>query len=219
MTLEETVKLPDRADKTTVTFLGDKVLFVRAGYDSDCPNPLTDCDGMGHIYSMNRNHINSKPVEECVSILESDVDAVALSYFEHGNCMWMVAGSSASRTPGVEFQWDGREFAGVWVPDKYCRESFTGQDGLTRREWFVKQAECACEVYTEWVNGECYGYDVRLYNVRKDDAGKPFDRLADYRRDKELAEDSCWGFIGWEHFVTEMRDAALGIAEKAGEHA
>src|SRR5690242_20587136 len=81
--------------------------------DPDAPNPLKDWCEMGTILSLNRRHPNFDParVEEAIS---NNPDAVPLSYFEHGLCLWSVAGElpTAARCP-----WDSVSFAGVWLPD------------------------------------------------------------------------------------------------------
>jgi hypothetical protein len=194
---------------TARTIIGNRILFVEAMHDPDCDNPCEDQDGVGHIRSLSNRHINRIGYDEAKALLESDADVVALSYYEHGNCVWMVAGSAKENTPGVEFQWDGTRFAGVWIPDDSVRESYTGQDGLSRRDWMVKQAECACETYTAWSNGDCWGYSVQVFKVRKDGDGEVFDSLEDYRRDAAEHEDSCFGFIGHDYFKDEMKDQAV----------
>jgi hypothetical protein len=201
-------KLPDR-DGTKTTIIGNRIVFVTVDHDSDCENPCTSCDGVGTVRSLSRRHINHIEYDEAKGLLEADQDVIPLSYFEHGNCAWFVMNGECSNTPGIEFQWDGVKFAGIWIPDTSVRESYTGQDGLTRRAWMVQQAESACEVYTAWVNGECYGFRVEVYKVRKDDQGEPFDSADDYRRDTPEHKDSCWGFIGWDHAKDEIKDAGV----------
>lgn len=230
------VELPGYAGETKVTVIGNRIVFVEADHDQDCSNPCEDCDGFGSIRSLSNRHINNIDIDEAVELLKSDADAVALSYFEHGQSLWMVAGSDATRTPGVEFQWDGTRFAGVWIPDKCVRESFTSvlsgkrtgnagelavkttldtnADGLTRREWMVKQAEHACETYTEWANGQCFGYDVQVFKVLRGEDGEVYEDREDYRRETPLQDDSCWGFIGWDYFEDEMRDVTRGILRR-----
>lgn len=209
MTLE--IKLPEVPDKTTYTIDGDTITFVRIDHDSDAENPCTAADGVGMIYSASRRHINYKSFDELRDMLGADEDAIALSYYEHGLCKWMVRGGAASRTPGVEFQWDGVEFAGLWVPDDSVRESYTGQDGLSRHDWMVKQAESACELYTQWANGECYHYTVRAYKLRRVQdgsfAGTVYDRMSDYRLDTPLSEDSCAGFYGWDSVIEAVKES------------
>ena len=81
--------------------------------DADAPNPLEDWGEMGTILSLNRRHRNFDPGRHRGSDRD-DPDAVPLSYYEHGLCLWSVAGElpAAARCP-----WDSVGFAGVWLPD------------------------------------------------------------------------------------------------------
>jgi hypothetical protein len=195
-------------ENTEHTIIGNYILFVESAHDQDCGNPCTDVDGMGHIRSLSNRHINNISYEEAEELLKTDPDVIPLSYYEHGNSVWMVSGSARESTPGIEFTWDGTRFAGVWIPDDCVRESYTGQDGLSRRDWMTKQAEICCDEYTKWANGDCWGYDVQVHKVRKSD-GNVFDDFDDYRFDTALFDDSCWGFIGWDYFESEMKDVAI----------
>jgi hypothetical protein len=174
-------------------------------HDADLGNPTTEMDGMGSMYSLSRKHTNFKPMDELLEILRADADAIRLSYYEHGNCLWKAQEAAAPMIP--EFDWDGVRFAGVWVPDDCVRESYTGQDGLSRHAWMVKQAASCCETYTFWANGECYGYSIKAYKLRRDDDGEAYDRLSDYRRAATVFEDSCWGYYGWEDTEEAIKEA------------
>lgn len=199
------IEFPDRPDETVSTVVGDYIVFAGIHYDSDTDNPCENWDGFGMIRSLSSRHINNISRTEAEELIAEDKDIVALSYFEHGQSLWFVKNSEAPA--GVEFQWDGTRFAGIWIPDNSVRESYTGQNGLTRHEWMVLQAKQACETYTQWVNGDTYGYQVSAYKVRKDGDGEVFDQLDDYRRDKEVFEDSCWGFFGWDTVLEEVTGA------------
>ena len=68
---------------------------------------------MGTILSLNRRHRNYDPagVEDAI---ERNPDAVPLSYYEHGFCLWAVAGELP---PQARCPWDSVTLAGVWLPD------------------------------------------------------------------------------------------------------
>lgn len=208
------VKIPDWTGKET-TILDNHIIFVEIETDLDPENPCENWDGFGMIRSLSNRHINSIDYDEAKQILEDDPDAVALSYFEHGLSSWMVAGLPAPA--GVEFQWDGVRFAGIWIPDDCVRESYQGQDGLSRRDWMVKQAESACETYTQWCNGDVYGYNVEAYELRKDDDGEPYDVDSDCRRETPVFEDSCWGFYGIDSVKEEVAEAVECALNKIRE--
>lgn len=205
----ETINLPDTGIKETAyTIIGKHILFVTIEHDPYCENPCTSQDGFGTIRSLSTRHINNISIEEATELLNGDPDVIPLSYFEHGESLWMVKDEP---TPaGVEFRWDGRRFAGVWIPDACVRESYTGQDGLSRRDWMIQQAKSACEEYTDWANGRCYWYAVKLYELRTED-GEPYTDVSDYRLVTPLDEDSCGGFIG-DYVKEAMIDAGVWSA-------
>lgn len=241
-------------DKPLVKVLENGVIIVGyLAHDDSCSNPLTDCDGMGHIFSFNRRHVNSMD-ESPESFKENHKKimhmVVELSYFEHGNCLWGVRGTMGSMP---DFQWDGTSMAGIWVPDSSCIDhirskaighaapgadvawksklnpdgtvddknlnvitltmpdgsehtgfkSFAGAYRSAARRLGVKltveetrqaeakvAAECAeqaCDVYTRWCNGECYGYVVAWFD----------------KTGNEVDHESCWGYVGDEKYVIE----------------
>ncbi len=59
--------------------------------DPDASNPLDDWSEMGTILSLNRRHVNFDPAG-VESAIENNRDAVPLAYYEHGLCLWTVAG-------------------------------------------------------------------------------------------------------------------------------
>lgn len=194
------INLPEY-DKASYVILGSYILFMQIGQDETASNPCED-DGVGMIRSFSRRHFNNIDPNEAVALMESDPDVIPLSYFEHGNCLWMV--KELPTPPGVEFRWDGVKFAGIWIPDESVRESYMGQDGLTRREWMTQQAKSACETYTQWLNGEVYDIHVSVYKVKRGD-GEIYTRPSDYRLDKELFEEP-WigGLYGWDYAKEEL---------------
>lgn len=160
-------------------------------HDADPSNPLEDWSEMGSILSLNRRHGNYDPsgVEDAV---ESNPDAVPLSYYEHGNCLWTVAGGLPSY---AQCRWDSVGFAGVWIPDADTLKSARNLGGFTRRAFMRKRAAQACDAYSQWCNGEVYGYTVEAVTECP-------------HCGEESAEDidSCWGFYGFD----ECRAEAMG---------
>lgn len=212
------IEMPDGSSETAHTQFGKYILFASIEHDDSASNPCKEWDGFGAIRSLSRRHIDSIDIDEARELLKSDADVIPLSYFEHGNSLWMVM--NAPTPAGVEFQWDGVEFAGIWIPDKDVRESYTGQDGLTRRQWMVKQAASACEIYTYFCNGEVYGYRLDLYLLRRE-GGEVYTDRDDYRFTKAIWQDACWGYYGWDDAKEQTLEAAkygllkLGYSKRA----
>jgi len=163
---------------------------IRIYPDTDAQNPLEDWCEMGTILSLNRHHANFDPdgVERAI---ETNPDAVPLSYYEHGRCLWSVAGELPA---GARCPWDSVPFAGVWLPDADTLASAKNYGGWTRRQFMRIRARQVCEAYTQWVNGDVFGYEVERVTTC-------------VHCGEESAEsiDSCWGFFGLEHCQNEAR--------------
>jgi hypothetical protein len=123
--------------KTQIFQFTSRIVFVKIEQDETSINPLEDCDGMGHIQSLNTrhsNHISQGEFEQYVTVEQDNgwhfIDytpkgeqecAVVLSYFEHGRCLWdVMCGERISRCP--DMRWDGVRIAGLWLPDEACKE-------------------------------------------------------------------------------------------------
>ncbi len=220
------IKLPE-LDETSSIVIGDTILFIHLAYDDSPSDPLKDCDGMGNIEQINSRQFHGISTTTALGNLYDDFDAVPLRYIDHGGqCEWRVEYDhqeiyESILTDIVRRRLEGRsgedvdepdwldKINGIWTPDKSTSESYNKQDGLSRREWMVKQAASACETYTDYCNGSVYGYTVTLHTVRKDE-GEIIDDPDYYAHHKEeLSEDSCWGFYGWEYF----KDEVLGVVK------
>jgi hypothetical protein len=165
--------------------------------DGDTPNPLKDWSEMGAILSLNRRHGNFNPAGVEAATL-GNPDAVPLSYYEHGLCLWSVAGELPA---AARCQWDSVSFAGVWLPDAETLESAKPYGGRTRQLFMRKRARQACEAYTQWCNGDVYGFNVERVTTCP-------------HCGKESAEslDSCWGFFGMDTCLSEAQAAVAAVA-------
>jgi hypothetical protein len=110
--------------------------------------------------------------------------AFILSYFEHGDSIWFLKGHGA---PGSDCRWDGRKVAGLLRWNGKARDI-----GKTFEER-EKNAKLFIESYTQWCNGDIWGYQV-------------FDG-----NDEDV--DSCLGFYGSEHAKEEAKASMKSIME------
>ena len=178
-------------------------------HDISPPNPMEDFDGNGKIHSFNRRHYNFLDVtkhgcwtiEEAIEQLEfmfgpRGTHWMPLSYYEHGNSSWFPAGDQPI---GVEFQWDGTRFAGVWEMDELVRENLGDPEADGFADSAYKYCKGVCDEYTNWCNGWVYGYSIEII--------KP---------DGAESEDSCFGFFGWDWEKNGMLDYVLNALECEG---
>jgi hypothetical protein len=172
---------------------------VRIDHDSDTESPASyDCNW--RMYSFSNRHVNfrepsdffddnGKPLLWLRNKLRVGL-AHILSYYEHGQCAWMLA--NGTHPAGVEFQWDGVRVAGVAV----WEDSPSDIGGKTFQE---RAEDCArfLECYTDWCNGNCYCYSIEKM-------GK-CEACGHEEPDEDI--DSCGGFIGEESVCEAIQDA------------
>jgi hypothetical protein len=189
----------DAIETTTVERDG-QTFRIRIYPDPDVPNPLEDWSEMGSILSLNRRHANFDPagVDDA---LANNPDVVPLSYFEHGLCLWTVAGELP---PGANCPFDSVALAGIWLPDAETLESAENYGGFTRRMFMRKRARQACETYTQWCNGDVYGYEIERVTAC-DHCGS----------EKASVVDSLWGCYGLDY----CRDEAASAVETTDRRA
>jgi hypothetical protein len=160
--------------------------------DADAGNPLDEWSEMGRILSLNRRHCNFDP-DGIDAALASNPDAVPLSYYEHGLCLWSVAGELPV---GARCPWDSVALAGIWLPDAETLVAARPYGGWTRSQFMRRRARQACNAYTQWCNGEVYGFVVERIAVCP-------------CCDEEQAAhvDSCGGFFGMDECRSEAKAA------------
>jgi len=206
---EITVNLHDTIGEWESTIHDNKIAFVKMDYDTSPEDPTKSESANGTIYSFSRRHSNfiGNDKEAMIEDLLKNKEAVRLSYFEHGQSLWMVA--EAPTPPGVEFQWDGVRFAGLWVPDKevFANIEFDGPvTGEERRTKLLAYAAGVVEQFSDWCNGNVYGYKIEVYPLKKDEDGIVIDEIEHYQENVQAIEcDSCCGFYGFADFEEEVR--------------
>lgn len=183
-----------------------RALMVEIFHDPEVESPC-DEDETWQLYSFSNRHRTYRPPSEFFPEGEPTLalrnklkagTAWTLSYFEHGQCRWMLADEPRGMLAG-DWRWDGVDLAGVLVwenPPEHLGPR-TKQDRRADAAAFV-------ETYTQWCNGETYGYTIT------DGDGH------------EVGQ--CWGFTGTDHMVstlleelevgdevTEVRDRVAGL--------
>jgi hypothetical protein len=113
--------------------------------------------------------------------------AVSLDVYEHSGTAYSVSGE------GMQCIWDTARGGALWVPDKGCLDELAHLPEDTRRAWCIEAARSACEEYTAWCNGWCYGVVVEVFEKQGEE----------WTRKGEV--DACWGYIGSE-YAEEQRD-------------
>ncbi|TRZ50074.1 MAG: hypothetical protein D4S01_07385 [Dehalococcoidia bacterium] len=201
----KTINMPCTGD-TKSTIIGDPedyvrhIMFVSVRMDASADDPTGMDEGMGTFHSLSHRHStfnkecarllqppdverDDNPFDEDGELIYGETDAVPLSYFEHGNCVWSVIGE------GPRCQFDSVHFAGVWEPSSMHVE-YADEAKLTGKERFKYMcdiARSACKTWTDWCNGFVYVIDAVLYVLRDDES----DDESDYGDRTNLLEDAC----------------------------
>lgn len=123
------------------------MLKVNLRYDGDTESPNENYGWK--LISFNPRHQSYKNPDSLEFIIRDKVKtghAYYLSYYEHGQVWWGLAGNTPP--PGVEFRFDGFKLGGLLV--------WEGQEDPPEEE----SAEAFLKEYTDWANGECYAYEI-----------------------------------------------------------
>ncbi len=99
-----------------------------------------------------------------------------LSYYEHGSCVWALL----DQAPKCRF--DGTRIAGLLIWSQKPEDM-----GAKTYETRTKDAEGFLKTYTNYCNGEVYGYRVDDPEGKIEDAG-------------------CWGFYELDHMFREIKE-------------
>lgn len=135
-------------------------LKLTVSHDPDLENP---CDNDGwKLYSLSRRHASFKepaelgldpfiPTPRDAKLKRRLKNGLAfwLSYFEHGQCLWMLKEDEGRRATCPDWRWDGVTHAGLLVWEQPWRHL-----GPRTYEDRFKDAKAFVETYTAWCNGE-----------------------------------------------------------------
>jgi hypothetical protein len=169
--------------------------IITIGHDHDNGSP-SDWGGW-KLYSFCRRHTSHRDPEEFFPDGKPTLavrnklragTAFLLSYYEHGRCMWSLAGT------GPQCQWDTVQRAGILMWEGEAKP-FKGT--YAERE---KDAECFLDTYTSWCNGEVYWYKVEEVVTMP----------CGHTEIRDVPDASCGGFYGLDHMKEEIMAALDG---------
>ena len=185
-----------------------KCFIVSVMHDDSPEDPIGDGYANGKMHSFSTRHGTFLDLEKHGCYAAEDVPEtlnelfgpcgegwMALSYYEHGQCSWFPCGDQPI---GVEFQWDGVRLAGVWEMDKDVLDNLGDPKSEGFAERAYKYCKGVCDMYTDWCNGNVYGYSVIVIDERGD----------------QVADDSCWGYYGSDEDY--MHDEIKGVLKYHG---
>lgn len=167
-----------RSVMTDMVMALENGLKAEIEFDHDCEMPYTGDEGV-KIVVISRKFINpddgkcGSTLEDVEAWMEAEQDkwySIPLWIYDHSGTVYDVGAENP-----FNCGWDS------------CKAGFIA---LKKSEWgantdeeFFKYAQGVASEYSEWANGNCYGF------VIKDEAGEQI--------------DSCWGFIGMDAVKNE----------------
>ena len=179
-------------------------------YDQHAANPR-ECDNLGTIlispdkahWIANRDsavdisiHLGKNPFEHWDNIrreqLKLKKSEIAIAYpitkYEHG---------SISLSLGYKSGWDYCVIGFVYVTKETLRKEY-GVDRITKS--IIERAknclQSELDMLTSWLNGECYGWQIKEYALTDD--GLEWEEVD--------ILDSCWGYFDKEQALDDMQN-------------
>jgi hypothetical protein len=163
--------------------------------DESCDPPYADDDGV-RIVVLHRNYIDpaegkcgqtAEEVREWIRDNSREWFIVPLWLYDHSGTVYRVGASNPFSCP-----WDSGQVGIIAL-----RKSEWGRGKGERNAKRLEYAEGVAKTYSEWANGECYGYGI------EDEDGETL--------------DSCWGYIGMEWVVEAIKEAAPWCLEQVAK--
>ena len=169
-------------------------IFVEVFHDVDTESPV-DRDvfslvtfNMGSIYDGRFSEENLKP---------EDIGKTwwPLSCYRHGSSFYSIRGKETYSCP-----WDTTQNAGVLY--------ITSGDPSEVGPDTTKAAECFIEEFNDWVNGDCWGYNIEYQRAEVVTGQCPCCKTTDatWKNSSLAAWSSCGGFIGRKYFVSSVME-------------
>lgn len=154
-------------------------------YDKDVDMPFSDDEAVrivvlhGKYIDPSKGALGTDPkaVQKWCDANETEWYTVPLWMYDHSGTVYRVAAENP-----FHCRWDSGRVGIVAL-----KRSEWGNGAETDEELFKRAQNIASE-YTDWANGECFGY------ILKDEDGDEV--------------DACWGFIGRDEVEAEAKAAA-----------
>ncbi len=179
-------------DSLEVIRTEDKIIVGLLQHDQDAQDFFENDDGAGEFIKFR----NMEQREEQISKMSKTKKLIYMvDKYEHGTVHYSISGST---TPD---RWDTSQGCAMFIPCDYIQSEFRK---MKRKEGesvafnhFIKDSNNVLSSYSDWCNGEVYGYSVITFD----------------KKGKELNCDECWGFIGHKDANEEKKSVMENIAQ------
>lgn len=169
----------------------EKIIVGLLQYDQDAQDYFENDEGAGNLIQF-RNW--QERDSEVAKLSKNKKLFYLVDKFEHGNVSYSISGTTKPD------QWDTSQGCAVFIPCDYIQQEFRKmkrKDGEGAAfEHFIKDSNNVLSNYSDWCNGEVYGYSILTFD----------------KKGNELDCDECWGFIGADYANEEKRSIMKHIA-------
>lgn len=185
-------------DTLSVTEVGDKVIIACLKYDQDPMDYFSNDDGAGELFQFrNVDERDSKAKE-----LKKDKKLFYLvDKYDHSAVHFSV--SQTANYP--DQRWDVSHGCAIYVPCDYIQSEYkklAKKEGVeAAKSHFIKDSNSVLDEYSNWCNGEVYGYSVTIFD----------------KKGEEINCDECWGFIGQKYAEEEKKSVEKHYVDKEFE--
>jgi hypothetical protein len=173
-------------DSVEVARSGDKIIVGMLNYDSNPQDFFDDDEGAGKLIQFRSASERDNKVAE---LSKTKKLFYLLNKYEHGGVHYSVSGTKSY----PDEQWDVSHGCAIYLPSDYIQAEYrkmkrTDGEGAAY-EHFVKGSNETLDSYSDWCNGDVYGYSVITFD----------------KEGNELDCDQCWGYIGTDNGNEEKR--------------
>lgn len=164
----------------------DKIIVGMLHYDSDAQDFFDNDEGAGKLVEFRSAEQRDEKVAQ---LSKTKKLFYVVNKYEHGNVHYSVGGTKSY----PDQRWDVSQGCAVFIPCNYIQTEYrkmkrTSGEG-SAYEHFIKDSNSVLDSYSDWCNGEVYGYSVITFD----------------KQGKEVECDQCWGYIGSDSANNEKR--------------
>lgn len=174
--------------------------FIIKIYQDEGLESPRNCDNLGTMLCKHRSYdlgdakasedMTHEEIKEFVA--RENVISLPLYLLDHGG-LWMRTGRFGSDPGG----WDTSMVGWITVTLEKTRKEFNVRSlGKRLREKVIFALVSEVEVYSQYLEGEVYGYEIYL------------------TREDEHSSDSCWGLYGLDYALAQARESADSYYER-----
>lgn len=183
-------------DSVSVVEVGESIVVSCLKHDEAPMDYFENDDGAGEFFQF--RSVDSR--DDKVSELKKDKKLFYLvDKYEHGIVHFSISGTQSY----PDQRWDVAQGCAIFVPCDYIQQEYKKLAKKTNKEeaklHFVADSNSVLDNYSDWCNGEVYGYSVTVFNTKGE----------------ELENDECWGFIGYQYAEAEKKSVAEHYINKA----